>query len=226
MKKKAFSITLYIVASLILTLYIIIDLNKTMNLSEMGRVVLLGGCSIFLYFGGFLLSNYRKDNKPMKVNLWIFLALYLILIVTLTIFDKSWGRTGIKVINSNIDYKMYFENSVNLVPFKTIVSYIKQLGGAYSKSNVLFNLFGNLLAFTPLSVLLPLIFKKQNKLLVFILTMSGIIISIEFIQLLTSTGRFDIDDFILNLLGALVIYLITMINIIKKTIRNIFLLEK
>ena len=63
----------------------------------------------------------------MKINLWIFFGLYLLLLVTLTLFDSIWGRNGINLVNANINYKQYFENTVNLVPFKTIMLYINIL---------------------------------------------------------------------------------------------------
>ncbi|MBP3766202.1 MAG: VanZ family protein, partial [Bacilli bacterium] len=47
-----------------------------------------------------------------------------------------------------------------------------------------------------------------------------------FLQLITSSGRFDIDDVILNLSGALILYGIIKIKSVNNLIRNIFLLEK
>ena len=52
-----------------------------------------------------------------------------------------------------------------------------------------------------------------------------IILSIEFIQLIKSSGRFDIDDIILNLSGELLMFRILKINSINKLVRKIFLLE-
>jgi hypothetical protein len=73
---------------------------------------------------------------------------------------------------------------------------------------------------------LPILFKKQNKFRNFVLTITGIILLIEFLQLITSSGRFDIDDLILNLSGALIMYGIIKIKSVNNLIRNIFLLEK
>ena len=44
-------------------------------------------------------------------------------------------------------------------------------------------------------------------------------------QFVTSSGNFDIDDFILNILGASIMYGILKIRSINNFIRNIFLLE-
>ena len=226
MKKKIFSFVFYGFAVLFLILYFIADRSATLHFTEFGRLFLLCGSCLFLYFGGLLLSKYKNNIKPMKINLWIFFGLYLLLLVTLTLFDSIWGRNGINLVNANINYKQYFENTVNLVPFKTIMMYIKQFDSMYDTRTVLFNLLGNIIALMPMAFFLPILFKKQNKFRNFVLTITGIILLIEFLQLITSSGRFDIDDLILNLSGALIMYGIIKIKSVNNLIRNIFLLEK
>ena len=226
MKKKFFSFIFYGFAVLFLILYFIADRSTTLHFTEFGRLFLLCGSCLFLYFGGFLLSKYKNNIKPMKINLWIFFGLYLLLLVTLTLFDSIWGRNGINLVNANINYKQYFENTVNLVPFKTIMMYIKQFDSMYDTRTVLLNLLGNIIALMPTAFFLPLLFKKQNKFRNFLLTTTGIILLIEILQLITSSGRFDVDDLILNLSGALILYGIIKIKAVNNLIRNIFLLEK
>ena len=226
MKKKIFSFIFYGFAVLFLILYFIAERSTTLHLTEFGRLFLLCGSCFFLYFGGFLLSKYKNNIKPMKINLWIFFGLYLLLLVTLTLFDSIWGRNGINLVNANINYKQYFENTVNLVPFKTIMMYIKQFDSMYATRTVLLNLLGNIIALMPMAFFLPLLFKKQNKFRNFLLTTTGIILLIEVLQLITSSGRFDVDDLILNLSGALILYGIIKIKAVNNLIRNIFLLEK
>lgn len=103
--KKVLSIIFYIIAILFLGIYLIIDNNSRIMLSEVGRMFFLCGSCIFLYFGGLLLSKYKNNNKYMKTNLWIFFILYLLLLITLTLFDSSWGRNGFNTFNLNIkDY--------------------------------------------------------------------------------------------------------------------------
>lgn len=99
MGKKIFSVICYVVASFFLLIYLIEELIPNVNLSEFGRLFLLCGSCLFLYFGGLLLSKYKKSNKPMKVNLWIFFLLYLVLLITLTLFDAMWGRNGLTFIH-------------------------------------------------------------------------------------------------------------------------------
>ena len=69
---------------------------------------------------------------------------------------------------------------------------------------------------------LPLLFEKTKKIKKFTITMLIIIFGIEVLQLITTSGRFDIDDFILNLFGALFGYIVLNTRSINKLIRNIF----
>ena len=222
--KKVLSIIFYIIAILFLGIYLIIDNNSRIMLSEVGRMFFLCGSCIFLYFGGLLLSKYKNNNKYMKTNLWIFFILYLLLLITLTLFDSSWGRNGFNTFNLNI--KDYLKNNTNLIPFKTIIDYINKFNSMYPTKQVLLNLIGNLAAFAPMAIFLPLLFMRQNKFKNYLITNALIILSIELLQLITASGRFDIDDFILNLLGSILMYGVIKIKSVNNLIRNIFLLEK
>ena len=95
----------------------------------------------------------------------------------------------------------------------------------YSTRQIMFNLMGNICAFMPMALFLPLLFKKQSKFKNFIITMIIIILGIESLQLITTSGRFDIDDLILNLFGAAIMYLLLNIKSVNDLINNVFLLE-
>ena len=227
MIKKVFSILFYVVSVLFMGLYFLAEITPHFSLSEFGRLFLLCGSCLFLYFGGLLLSKYLKNNKPMKINLWIFFILYLVLLITLTLFDPMWGRSGFHFVSWNSkEFSYYINNSVNLIPFKTIIDYIGAFNSLYSSRTVLLNLLGNLIALMPMAFFLPLLFKKQSKFKNFIITSILIVLCIEITQLITASGSCDIDDVILNTLGSVIMYFVLHINSIKKIIYNIFLLEK
>lgn len=213
------SIIMYVIAGLVLLFYFGIGFMGQMT--EVSRLVLLGVSSLFLYIGGFLLSKYLDNNKPMKINLYIFFGLYLILLITLTLFDSLWLRNGFNF--SGFDN---IQDRINLVPFKTIMTFVKEFDSMYSTSQIMLNLFGNVCAFMPMALFLPLLFKRQNKVFQFVITLILMILGIEFLQLITGSGRFDIDDLILNLFGAVLVYLLFKIKSVKALIHNIFLLEK
>jgi glycopeptide antibiotics resistance protein len=227
MFKKIFSILFYIASIIFVGFYFLAEITPHLSLSEFGRLFLLCCSCLFLYFGGLLLSKYLNNNNPMKINLWIFFVLYLILLITLTLFDPMWGRNGHSFINwSSEEFSFYINNSVNLIPFKTILSYIGAFDSLYSSRTILLNLLGNLIALMPMAFFLPLLFKRQDKFKNFVITSILIVIGIELTQFLTASGSCDIDDVILNTLGAIIMYFILQINSIKKIIGNIFLLQK
>lgn len=213
------SIIMYVIAGLVLLFYF--GIGFIAQMTEVSRLVLLGVSSLFLYIGGFLLSKYLDNNKPMKINLYIFFGLYLILLITLTLFDSLWLRNGFNF--SGFDN---IQDRINLVPFKTIMTFAKEFDSMYSTSQIMLNLFGNVCAFMPMALFLPLLFKRQNKVFQFVITLILMILGIEFLQLITGSGRFDIDDLILNLFGAVLVYLLFKIKSVKALIHNIFLLEK
>lgn len=224
MKKnvKLISIFMYIMSALVLLLYIFLEFTPDFQMSEVGRVVILGGSSLFLYFGGLLLSKDRKDNKPMKINLWIFFILYLVLLFTLTLFDPMWGRHGLGILDfTSSEFKNYLNTSCNLIPFKTILHYLNQFNSLYSTRQILYNLLGNVIALMPLAFFLRLLFKKQNNFKIFFVTVLLVILGIEFTQLITSSGRFDVDDIILNFAGSLLMYFIMNVEVVSKLIRSV-----
>ncbi|WP_162879256.1 VanZ family protein, partial [Paraliobacillus quinghaiensis] len=58
--------------------------------------------------------------------------------------------------------------------------------------------------------------KRISKVSVFITSMIAILFSLEFIQVISRRGSFDIDDFILNILGALIGFCIWRTRIVQK----------
>ena len=231
-KNKVISLIFYILSMVFLLYYGYDELSSNIFMSTFGRLFLLCGCCLFLYLGALFLSKYRKDNKAMKINLWIFFVLFCGLLITLTLFDPMWGRNGLSIFNwSQADFSKYFnyyvESSVNLIPFKTIIGYTKDIfTSLLDTSNIFANLLGNLVCMMPFAFFIPMLFKKINNAKKFLLIILCITLGIELIQFITFSGSCDIDDIILNTLGAFIMYKILNIKDIKNLIKNIFLLEK
>lgn len=227
MKKQLFtSIVLYLLGLIFLSVYVVIEIDPNLLLYTSSRLKLLFTICLFLYFGGFFLSKELKNNTPMKVNLWIFFILYLLLLITLTLFDPIWGRHGIQINYSKEAYTYYLKNSMNLIPFSTISNYINQIFNSnLSTYNIFYNLVGNVVCLMPLGLFIPLLLKNKSFKKFIIITIL-ITLGIELAQFITLSGHFDIDDLILNSMGALAAYQFLNIKDINKLIRNIFLLEK
>ena len=161
--KKTISIIFYIMAIIFLFYYGFVELNSNRFMTTSGRLFLLCGSCLFLYLGALFLSKQRKNNKPMQINIWIFFIVYCILLITLTLFDPMWGRNGISINWTKESFNNYISTSVNLIPFKTIIRYIKDIfTSLLDTSNIFINLLGNLVCLMPFALFIPMIFKKIN----------------------------------------------------------------
>ena len=218
---KAYTVISYVFAAAFLLMYFAAEIVPDFFLSTFGRLFLLcGGCG-FLWLGGFFLAKKNGNNLPMRINLRIFLILYFLLFATLTLFDPLWGRNGGFVIWNRELFDAYVQNGLNLIPFKTIVQYFSR--GTISQFVV--NIIGNLLCLMPLGILLPLNFEKQRRTGIFLLTCVFIVAAVEIIQFATLSGSCDIDDLILNVFGAFLLYLFTKNREAFGLLKQIFLLE-
>lgn len=216
----------YLLSLVCLLIYILLEIIPAINPHEITRIILLCSSCLFMYVGGYKLSNEIESNRPMKINMWIFFIIYLILLITFTLFDPIWGRSGINNIIDTNSFKYYIDNALNIVPFRTISIYIKNLSyNVLTKENIIFNLIGNFVCMMPFGLFLPLLFKSERKIFNFIKTIVLISLSVEIIQFITTSGSCDIDDIILNSTGAILFYLILNISIIKRIIYKVFLKE-
>lgn len=231
MKSKLYissAIICYIMSFIILLGCIIIRLIPNILLNINIRIILLLIVCILIYIGGFILVKKLNYNKRiLKINLITYFLIYITTIFTLTLFEEIYGRQGFIIIDWDKDLlDMYLKNSFNIEPFSTIKLFINGYkNGIVSFNDFSTNIIGNLLAFMPCGIFIPLMFKGINKYYKFLILMIFIILLIEVLQFLTMSGSFDIDDLILNLLGASIIYFITRIKCINKFIHRIFLCE-
>ena len=231
MEKKIYKIlafTFYILSFLILLYCIKIRLTSNINIKTHVRIILLFIVCVLNYLNGYILVKKLDFNKRiLKLNLVIYFLIYTVTIFMLTLFDELFGRQGLVIIkwNKNL-FHLYMKCSFNLIPFKTIKLFTNgYLRGIVSFKNFAVNVFGNLAALMPYGVFLPLMFKKMNKFINFVVTMILIVIVIELLQFLTMSGSCDIDDLILNVFGASLVYFVTKIKFIKKILYKIFLFE-
>jgi len=109
----------------------------------------------------------------------------------------------------------YIARSVNLVPFKTISLYIKWIldGNRYNNFVPLTNLGVNLILLFPMGFFLPNLFDRLRNFIAYLSTNILILALIETIQLITRRGSFDVDDFILNMIGAIAGFAVWIITV-------------
>lgn len=91
--------------------------------------------------------------------------------------------------------------TTNFIPFETILRYINY-SQYFNLDLIVVNLLGNLLIFTPMGFLLPLLSKRFRKAWVIICIGFFSSLAVETVQFIFTVGSADIDDLILNTLGA------------------------
>ncbi len=183
----------------------IYNINMGSNYKELENIMLLGIPCFMLFF---YLSYYK--NKNNKYSFLIYLICYLIIILGF-VFSKN--RSSV-LINSGV-----IERNFNLIPFLSIKNLLNStLGIRFA----LYNIIGNFLMLTPLSILLPMISNKFKNNCLFILTIIILCVFIETTQYFTRLGSFDIDDIILNACGAIIIYFLFNWTRLNKVINYFF----
>ena len=156
-------------------------------------------------------------KKFIKAAGYVIFGIYIILLLYLTLF---WS---IRSAWSNLSILEYAKSRSNFIPFKSIAMYIKMY--KYGNSSVpIVNLVGNFLMFVPMGAFLPMLFKKLHNFFASMGVTFLFLAIIEVTQILTRRGSFDIDDLILNMLGAVVGFLIQLIiRVVTNNSKNNFI---
>ncbi|WP_102263113.1 VanZ family protein [Mesobacillus jeotgali] len=143
-----------------------------------------------------------KHKKWISAISYALFIIYIIIAVVL-LFLSPYRQAAYEINSAGT-------NPYNIIPFKTITDYIKA-SSHINQSIWMSNLFGNVLAFFPLGIFLPWLFKRFMG---FWRTISSVILattSVETLQFATRVGSFDIDDIILNTIGGAIGYLLIKI---------------
>jgi glycopeptide antibiotics resistance protein len=134
-----------------------------------------------------------KGKRPILI---IVFALYCMALAYLTLL-KGIGATF------DMSYAEYLKASSNFIPF---FSFYVFLTTPYKSAVVvkyfITGLIGNLLLFLPWGLLLPSIVEKLRSFKRFFIFTTLVIIAIEFLQLFLMLGSYDIEDYLLNIIGA------------------------
>lgn len=128
---------------------------------------------------------------------WVFF-LYAVVIIRLIVFKYPFARLCEIAADWNVQVIKAGLERANFTLFRTIRMYIRY----YERLNSFENLFGNILVFLPYGILYPIAFREKHHAFMFLPTLLFFVVGIEGFQLLTGLGRFDVDDILLNCLGA------------------------
>lgn len=136
-----------------------------------------------------------KKNRHWKHGMVLF-VLYLVLLTYFLFFAEMLGRNP----DARTDY------AYNLEPFKEIRRFLvyREILGYKA---VLLNIVGNVVAFMPFGFIVPEVWNRFDRW--YAITLQGFLFSlcIEVIQLVSKVGSFDVDDLLLNTVGALLGYI-------------------
>ena len=228
--KRIINIIAIIIAIAMVMLGLILDFNPRIYMSGTGKIIIYVTPMIVLFLN-MIYQIKKSDNKDEKESIkkkmlaGIFI-IYIIALATL-LFIGSTYRVGGGLNSENsikVFSKMHFENFSNLIPFKTIIGYIQRLiNGTINSNIVLVNILGNLIAFAPTGFFIPVLFGEKIKSLIKFASLIAItVLIVEIIQFITFTGQLDVDDIILNTVGAVPIFLLMKTKMVKNILQKLF----
>lgn len=141
-------------------------------------------------------KNHVIKKKYSRFVLWAVCAVYAAVLIWLLYFN---ARTRADMTIAEV-----WRSEGNLIPFRTIAGIFRDWKyGWVSTFDMIWNNLGNLLAFLPLGMALPCLFRRMQRAWRTTPTAALIVTVVEIMQLLTRRGMPDVDDLILNTVGAL-----------------------
>jgi glycopeptide antibiotics resistance protein len=160
-----------------------------------------------------LQKDEANKRKTMRGCIWALFILYLLYLFVLLFVNGRAMQNPFAVTGEQ--YRRYLQTRTNFIPFKSIAAYGKVL---LRQTYAIVNIFGNLFAFAPMGFFLPVLFQKMRSPGRFSLLAALSVICVELLQAATLTGACDIDDVILNTLGAVMIFMLVQTKLIQKTL--------
>lgn len=217
---RIFSILLYCLSGLLLCIGLVLRfqtlLPPALQLSGVLGICLSG-------YGGsfFLLRCLPRSAGPavMRRTFFGMFLLYLALLISFTLLDPVFSRRAALPHWTSETLSAYLSGSVNLVPFQTVRFFWEGWrDGSLSFRAMLLNLAGNLAAFLPFALFLPLLFPRLRRFSRFLLCTACISLAIELLQFAMLTGACDIDDLLLNTAGAALGFAVFRIPPLKRVL--------
>ncbi|CDZ75516.1 hypothetical protein ING2D1G_1378 [Peptoniphilus sp. ING2-D1G] len=156
----------------------------------------------------------KKSNPKREFTMSVFVGYIASISLFLFMPNVYLASKGVDLTSENFDFVGDFKDrivqggwGINLVPFKTIKSYLKYSEAFHAALNIL----GNVLIFVPMGFMLPLLYedlRSYKKTLIFTMIICMLVETIQFF-----VGRsVDIDDLMLNVVGASIGYLVYKIK--------------
>lgn len=138
-------------------------------------------------------TPHEQRPAPGRVVVGAIFAFYSALILWLMLFARLETAQAASLGE-------YAQGHLELIPLGTITGQLALAGEG--SVHALANLGGNVLLFAPFGVLLPTLFRPLRRFWRFLIIFAGSIAAVELAQLLLRVGFCDVDDLLLNALGA------------------------
>ena len=166
-------------------------------------------------------SKDTQEKSEIR-NFWLkaLFIIYCLLLITILFLNNEYRMGGFQ--NINTFSKEHFETS-NLIPFATIIEYIiGVISNDINTSIVIINFATNLLLFAPMGFFIPVLFQNRIKnIKQFVIMIIILTLIVEILQFITYRGSTDIDDIILNTIGAVIMYMIMRTKFAKKLFKKV-----
>jgi len=171
-----------------------------------GEQVMLGAVLLALVVGRFLA---RRGEPVHHIALKSGAIVYAALVVSLTLLPLSVGRPPQGFVTAD-----HLQYSVNLVPFRTVMLYLRSDLGTIARDNLL----GNVALLVPLGLLAPLVTRHLDGWVR--VTLAGLVTSagiegLQFFRRMVDVAgpvrSVDIDDVILNTVGVVLGYAVFVV---------------
>lgn len=132
-------------------------------------------------------------RRPRRIVLWALFLVYTAWLLWLLLFRRLDSASAQALPG-------YAAAHLQLFPLATVTEQLAQL--ARGSRGAWVNLAGNVALFVPEGILLPALFRPLRKGRRCLLGFAGAVILVELLQLLLRVGACDVDDLLLNSLGA------------------------
>ena len=224
MMKKIINGTIIVLSTILIGFVMIFSVipNIVLNVK-----VTIGGFAIPTFIIIITMIVQIKKSKDIQEkskirNFWLkaLFTIYCLLLITILFLNNEYRMGGFQ--NISTFSKEHFETS-NIIPFATIIGYISgMISNDINTGIVIINLVTNLLLFAPMGFFIPMLFQdkikntKQFLIIIIILTFL-----VEIIQFITYRGSTDIDDIILNTIGASIVYMLMKTKVVKKLLEKV-----
>lgn len=131
----------------------------------------------------------RNTTKKQKIG-WVLFIVYMAAVVYFMFFAESFDRPDVR--------QEYHYNLILFREIKRFIIYRDQLG----MKAVFLNIVGNAVGFMPFGFFLPIVSRRSRRWYNTVLFGFSFSLAIEITQLVWKVGSFDVDDILLNTIGA------------------------